>query len=617
MRFHSLRYKLVLVLLVVLIAPMSGICLITLNRIRQQSRELLKARLTGAIDRVRVRVRDVIDEGCLRVNLVCDALRVHLTAHDPKALQKEMIRAAVLLSAESLYLVDASGKILCHVGKGEGNLPAGLTKRVLASEATTVDVFPGDGLNLVFTAPIYLFGEKAASMVAFRTIGAEFADELKSRTGMEITLSDHGRLLLTSAMTAQGERSSAFLPDAKIVAKTSDEVQPQVQIELVEVGGVPYGQATGWVYTRDRRRLCLATVSAPSSELAATSHTERLVLLITLCSIFLAVAVGFFLARSITTPVSKLAGTAIEVSRGNLDTEVDIHSTDEIGDLARSFRKMIAGLKERDRIRAEKQKIEEKLQIAREIQQGLLPSETPDVPGYEIVGWNKTCDETGGDYYDYLLLDDHRLVLLIADVAGHGIGPALVMSEARALLRATLKTGADLSRTAEIVNFFLVNDLPPDIFVTAFIAMIDLDSGAIDYISAGHEPALVYRSNSQQVEELPSTGLPLGLADGITYEHAQASALNNGDVLLITTDGIRECSSPSGEEFGLDRAKEILVHNSSIGADRVVEQLTKAVFAFRGDLPQQDDITLIVLRRLATEDAEDFVVFEEVDEEDS
>lgn len=245
---------------------------------------------------------------------------------------------------------------------------------------------------------------------------------------------------------------------------------------------------------------------------------------------------------------------------------------------------------------AQKQKIERDLSIACSIQQGLLPHENPTFAGFDIAGWNRPADETGGDFYDFLELDDGSLAVLVADATGHGIGPALIMTEARALFRATLLGGKGLERAVADVQRLLSLDIPEGRFVTAFCGVLS-PGGELTFVSAGQGPILLYDRSEDRFEELPTQGLPLGFMPDLDYEAAVCRTLDEGDMLVLLTDGFYECERADGEAFGDARVEAAIRRLREQPAEAIVRGLADEVAAFADGMPQMDDLTAVICTR--------------------
>ena len=246
----------------------------------------------------------------------------------------------------------------------------------------------------------------------------------------------------------------------------------------------------------------------------------------------------------------------------------------------------------------EKQRLEEGLLVARDIQRRLLPRSDPEVPGFDIHGLSLACDEVSGDYFDYVPMGGGRVGLVVGDVAGHGIGAALIMATARALLRAFLRPGADPAAAVGELNDSLGGDMEGGRFMTLFLGALDVPRRRLSCIRAGHNPALLFRRGSDAFEELEGPGVALGFMKGYGYGESAPVEIGPGDVLFLFTDGIVETRGLDGEQFGTDRAAEIILRNRDRSSSEICEALLEAVDAFRGDGPLMDDLTMIVARGL-------------------
>ncbi|MCG8403652.1 MAG: SpoIIE family protein phosphatase [Phycisphaerales bacterium] len=247
---------------------------------------------------------------------------------------------------------------------------------------------------------------------------------------------------------------------------------------------------------------------------------------------------------------------------------------------------------------AEKQRIERDLNIARKIQKGLLPQEDANVEGFDIAGWNKPADETGGDCYDFLALPDGSLAVTIADATGHGIGPALMIAECRALFRATTSLSQDLSEVTTRVNNLLCEDLPDDRFVTAFFGLLLPKAETLAYLSAGHGPLIKYTRADDRIEERRANGPPLGIMPDMSWSNPEAFKMAPGDMMILVTDGFFEWQNAEQEQFGTERIFEIIRKHRDRPCTEIIKHLHEAVVAFAGDRPQDDDLTAVIIKKL-------------------
>jgi phosphoserine phosphatase len=245
----------------------------------------------------------------------------------------------------------------------------------------------------------------------------------------------------------------------------------------------------------------------------------------------------------------------------------------------------------------EKKQLESALAIARDIQQALLPKTAPAVPGYDIAGWNQPADETGGDCYDYIPLPDGRLGINIADASGHGIGPALIISEMRALLRAFSDQGTSSPDVLTRANHWLCADLLESRFVTAFFGILAPDRHCLEYASAGHGPLFWYKAASREVACTSATGLPLGVLDPLVVAPAPPVHFAPGDLGVLLTDGFVEAEDPQDQAFGQERMGQLIRDHAGSSAAELIRVMADAVRAFVAGAPQADDLTVVVIKR--------------------
>ncbi len=244
----------------------------------------------------------------------------------------------------------------------------------------------------------------------------------------------------------------------------------------------------------------------------------------------------------------------------------------------------------------EKQRIQQELFIARDIQRALLPSGPLAVPGFEIFGVSIGCEETSGDYFDYIRMGEGRVGLVVGDVAGHGVSAALFMATARALLRAFLYANSDPAVTFGNLNNFLSEDMETGRFMTMFYGDLDVASRTLYYVRAGHNAPLLYHRASDTFEELEAPGVALGMVRGFKYRAAEPVKIAPGDMLFLYTDGIIETMNGEKEQYGIERVADLLRKNRDRPAKEICDTLRAAVDEFSDHAPQQDDLTMIVAR---------------------
>lgn len=265
--------------------------------------------------------------------------------------------------------------------------------------------------------------------------------------------------------------------------------------------------------------------------------------------------------------------------------------------VARQIRRhLIAALQEAE-TRRKLDRIEFDLKIARSIQMGLLPKSAPKVEGYDIAGWSEPADQTGGDYYDWIELPSGRVLVTIADAAGHGIGPALLVAACRAYFRAIATRDDPLECITAQVDALLAADVPAGRFITAAIALLDPKANELSLYSAGHAPLYLYKAADQRVETYDADQPPLGTQSGPGESHARQIPMSPGDALVLVTDGFFECTSATGQMLGMDRLGDAIGGNQTDGADHLIRRLCENVHDFAKGVPQADDLTVVVIKR--------------------
>lgn len=244
--------------------------------------------------------------------------------------------------------------------------------------------------------------------------------------------------------------------------------------------------------------------------------------------------------------------------------------------------------------RAAEEAVRQELRTARRIQEALLPGGPPHVPGFDVAGRAVPAGDTGGDYFDFLPRTDGTVDLVVGDVCGHGVGPALLMTTTRAYIRAWGLSGEALERVVELTNRALAADVRDGRFVTLFHARLDPGRRVLRHVSAGHTPAVVLRRDGSIKAKLQSTALPLGILPEGRFPADREISLEPGDLLLAYTDGLIEARSACGEQFGLERAIRVAAASRAAGAEGVLDALEAAVRSFTGDRPLEDDLTALV-----------------------
>lgn len=380
---------------------------------------------------------------------------------------------------------------------------------------------------------------------------------------------------------------------------------------------------------RTRPKDLLALLTDPSNEINQVVGLGLLVLAILFLILeAFALYFGLRIVGGITIAVGRLHKATRQLATGDLDVQVELPNQDEFGELADGFNEMTRAIRVAQGQIAQKQRLEQEIATARRIQMRLLPSEVPAVRGYEIAGGSTPSKQVGGDYFDFIPLPNGHLGIAVADVSGKGIPAALLMSNIQASLQGQLLHEAPVTDVVGRMNELLARSTDAHMFATFFYGVLDPDTGRIAGVNAGHEPPLVIRADGA-MEELPAGGLILGMLPGQSYTEC-ATVLDPGDVMILYTDGITEAMGPgtripgmdlsalpSSDEsigaveddddeeivtnfFGEERLKEVAVAQRHQSAEVIRRAILEAVARHVRDVPQSDDVTLVVIKREAT-----------------
>ncbi|MDX2000000.1 MAG: GAF domain-containing SpoIIE family protein phosphatase [Thermoanaerobaculia bacterium] len=243
----------------------------------------------------------------------------------------------------------------------------------------------------------------------------------------------------------------------------------------------------------------------------------------------------------------------------------------------------------------EKERLERDLQLAAEIQRRILPKGTPEIPGFEIAGWNRSAREIGGDYYDFIPLADSQLGIVLGDVSGKGVPAALLVSTLHSAIRLLIDRLEFGPALFHQLNRHIVESSAPNKFVTLIVGRLEAATGRFGYVNAGHNPGLVLRADGT-LERLPAGGVPVGLLPQASFL-SQELTLEPGDLLCLYSDGITECTTLDDREFGEDGLIDVLRTTSGKTLQDIVDWIDGAVTDFAGDGPQGDDQTVVLIRR--------------------
>jgi serine phosphatase RsbU (regulator of sigma subunit) len=345
----------------------------------------------------------------------------------------------------------------------------------------------------------------------------------------------------------------------------------------------------------------IGAVAPKADFFAEVWHSQRLALVVAIVALLVAVVLAAVMAHWVSGPVLALIGFMGRVGAGELNARADFGNSREFRQLSSALNRMIADLRDRLRLR-------HSLDVAMEVQQRLLPQAPPCVRGLDVAGHSTYCDETGGDYYDFLILEEAEpdsLLVALGDVMGHGVAAALVMAGARAVLRDRANTTGSLADLMGRLNDLLVADLDGTRFMTMHLSLVNARTGTFRWVSAGHDPALIFDPATGEFKELDIAEVPLGIMANFRYGEHSYHPLLAGQIITIGTDGVWEAPNAAGEQFGKDRMREAIRSAANGTAAQIVQAVLDRMADFRGDCPAVDDVTFVVIKAQPVEAGQD------------
>ena len=302
--------------------------------------------------------------------------------------------------------------------------------------------------------------------------------------------------------------------------------------------------------------------------------------------------ITMLVSRNLTLPFGEIIQTLRGVRNGEFDKKVQVTSNDEIGYTGDVINEMTDGLLERERMR-------QSLSLAKEVQQHLMPGADPQIYGLDIAGTSIYCEETGGDYYDYLTRNTDQQVkigVVVGDVSDHGVPSALLMTTARAFLRQRFSISGNIDQIVSDVNQQISRDVKESgRFMTLFLCEIDPVNAMIQWVNAGHEPAMILDRENGLFDDLTGGGLPLGVSENAPYQNFQRK-LESGQIILIGTDGIWESQNPSGDMYGKERFKDVVQKHAAEPANQILKAVMDEIDNFGQAQEKADDVTLVVVK---------------------
>jgi len=310
----------------------------------------------------------------------------------------------------------------------------------------------------------------------------------------------------------------------------------------------------------------------------------------------------YFLIDRIVTPFHSLADWVRQVGQGTVDEdEIDIDASDELGEIAQAFNMMTNKFREAQVSVIEQQRLQKELQVAQEIQQMLLPSDFPNVKGYDLASFYEAAKEVGGDLFDFVEVDNDTIGICVADVAGKGVPGSLIMTMIRTALRLEARGNKNPAEVLSRVNRFVTDDMKRGMFVTMFYMVLDSRKRIINYASAGHNPMILYRGSTKQTYFLNPSGFPVGiqLPDITLFEQKieqDSIRLREDDLLVLYTDGITEAMNPKRELYREERFLDAVRNHAHFDVTDFINSVKDDIKNHTQNYPQNDDITFVAVK---------------------
>lgn len=464
------------------------------------------------------------------------------------------------------------------------------------------------------------------SDVTVNTINTEFLNRTLGGSGYAVLLDNEGNIISRPGMSSGNFTWDQPFPhenafdesDPALVALARNMTAGKTGVERVRFGSqdsfVAYApvRSMNWSLAIS---MPVAKVIAPvvatrakiqaSTWEAGTAINEKttrfMIIFSVLIGILLVIVIvlAWYLSHIIARPVDSLKKAALAIGHGDLDYRVNLTTGDEFEDLATSFNTMSADLRKNiddlQRTTAEKERYSKELEIAKEIQDTILPESVPSIPGFEICATTIPAMEIGGDLYDFIPMPANRWGFVIADVSGKGVSAALYMALCRTLIRVS---GSEREHPGEAIreaNRLIYEDGRSSMFITVFYGVLDPQKMTFTYVNAGHNPPLLFRGSPPEAHMMEGKGIALGVIEDVNLA-PETLQVKPGDLLVLYTDGVTEAFNEREEYFGEQRLIEFISRSRDLPVQDIVSGLIGEIRGFCGTAPQSDDITLIMIR---------------------
>jgi len=328
-------------------------------------------------------------------------------------------------------------------------------------------------------------------------------------------------------------------------------------------------------------------------------------LLLAIFAVGLTLVIG--LVQVFVKPIQVLTDGVRAIGDGNLEGKLDVQGPAEIGAIAGVFNEITEKFRKAQNSILEQEKMQKEIEVAKQIQQSLLPRRRPEISGYDIAPLYQAAAEVGGDYYDFVQVDDDTIGVVVADVSGKGVPGSLVMTMIRTALRMEARGNRNASDVMSKMNAFVTDDMKKGMFVTMFYVILDSKNRVISYASAGHNPMILYRHETRETFFLNPRGFPVGISlpDESLFRRSislEKIRLKKDDMLVIYTDGVTEAMNERREQYGEDRLISMVREFGHLSPEDFIARLDAHIKEFTGEYPQSDDITVVAVKEKMTAD---------------
>lgn len=371
-----------------------------------------------------------------------------------------------------------------------------------------------------------------------------------------------------------------------------EDVTRELQLPVfIAPAGAPEGPPLGRVVLGVSERAVEAQIHDPRPRMA-----------LVLAGIFLiGISLIYMLISVFVKPIQALTDGVRAIGDGSLADGISIEGPEEIGEIARAFNEITGRFREAQKSVVEQERMQKEMQVAQEIQHSLLPGRVPEISGYDIASLYRAAKEVGGDYYDFVNVDDDTLGVVVADVSGKGVPGSLVMTMIRTALRMEARGSHSAADVMSRMNDFVTEDMKKGMFVTIFYLILDSKNRIISYSSAGHNPMILYRAETDETFFLNPRGFPVGISlpDETLFRRSidvEKIKLKKDDMLVIYTDGVTEAMNERREQYGEERLVALIKKCGRMSPDEFVDALNEDIHDFAGDYKQNDDITVVAIK---------------------